>query len=75
MTLVTKYQISAINSYRKKCDKKYLGRMISCLDFFLSDEPLVCSEVVHNEGLMHNSGHYDILSTFCIPDFCKGFSI
>jgi hypothetical protein len=47
--------------------------MISCLDFFLSDEPLVRSEVVHNEGLMHNSGHYDILSTFCIPDFCKVF--
>jgi hypothetical protein len=27
MTLVTKYQISAINSYWEKCDKKYLGRM------------------------------------------------
>ena len=27
MTLVTKYQISAINSYREKCDKKYLGWM------------------------------------------------
>jgi hypothetical protein len=27
MTLVTKYQICAINSYREKCDKKYLGRM------------------------------------------------
>jgi hypothetical protein len=26
MMLVTKYQISAINSYRKKCDEKYLGR-------------------------------------------------
>ena len=26
MTLVTKYQISTINSYREKCDKKYLGR-------------------------------------------------
>jgi hypothetical protein len=26
MTLVTKYQISAINSYREKCDEKYLGR-------------------------------------------------
>jgi hypothetical protein len=26
MTLVTKYQISAINSYWKKCDEKYLGR-------------------------------------------------
>ena len=26
MTLVTKYQICAINSYREKCDKKYLGR-------------------------------------------------
>jgi hypothetical protein len=26
MTLVTKYQISAINSYWEKCDKKYLGR-------------------------------------------------
>jgi hypothetical protein len=25
-TLVTKYQISAINSYWEKCDKKYLGR-------------------------------------------------
>jgi hypothetical protein len=25
MTLVTKYQISAINSYWEKCDKKYLG--------------------------------------------------
>jgi hypothetical protein len=49
--------------------------MISCLDFFLSDEPLVCSEVVHNEGLMHNSGHYDILSTFCIPDFVRFFYI
>ena len=27
MTLVTKYQISAINSYWEKCDEKYLGRM------------------------------------------------
>jgi hypothetical protein len=26
MTLVTKYQISAINSYWEKCDQKYLGR-------------------------------------------------
>ena len=26
MTLVTKYQISAINSYWEKCDEKYLGR-------------------------------------------------
>ena len=26
MTLVTKYQISAINSYWEKCAKKYLGR-------------------------------------------------
>jgi hypothetical protein len=25
MTLVTKYQISAINSYWEKCDEKYLG--------------------------------------------------
>ena len=27
MKLVTKYQISAINSYGEKCDEKYLGRM------------------------------------------------
>jgi hypothetical protein len=27
MTLVTKYQISAVNSYWEKCDEKYLGRM------------------------------------------------
>ena len=27
MTFVTKYQISAINSYWEKCDEKYLGRM------------------------------------------------
>ena len=27
MMLVTKYQISAINSYWEKCDEKYLGRM------------------------------------------------
>jgi hypothetical protein len=26
MTLVTKYQISAINSYWEKCNEKYLGR-------------------------------------------------
>jgi hypothetical protein len=26
MTLVTKYQISAINSYWEKCDEKYLGQ-------------------------------------------------
>jgi hypothetical protein len=26
MALVTKYQISAINSYWEKCDEKYLGR-------------------------------------------------
>ena len=26
MTLVTKYQISAINSHWEKCDEKYLGR-------------------------------------------------
>ena len=26
MTLVTKYQISAINSYSEKCAEKYLGR-------------------------------------------------
>jgi hypothetical protein len=26
MTLVTKYQISAVNSYWEKCAKKYLGR-------------------------------------------------
>ena len=26
MMLVTKYQISAINSYREKCDEKYLRR-------------------------------------------------
>jgi hypothetical protein len=26
MTLVTKYQISAINSYWEKCDEKYFGR-------------------------------------------------
>jgi hypothetical protein len=26
MTLVTKYQISAINNYWEKCDEKYLGR-------------------------------------------------
>ena len=26
MKLVTKYEISAINSYWEKCDKKYLGR-------------------------------------------------
>jgi hypothetical protein len=26
MTLVTKYQISAVNSYWEKCDEKYLGR-------------------------------------------------
>ena len=26
MTLVTKYQITAINSYWEKCDEKYLGR-------------------------------------------------
>ena len=26
MTLVTKYQMSAINSYWEKCDEKYLGR-------------------------------------------------
>ena len=26
MTLVTKYQISAINSYQQKCDEKYLER-------------------------------------------------
>jgi hypothetical protein len=26
VTLVTKYQISAINSYWEKCDEKYLGR-------------------------------------------------
>jgi hypothetical protein len=26
MTLVTKHQISAINSYWEKCDEKYLGR-------------------------------------------------
>ena len=26
MTLVTKYQISAINCYWEKCDEKYLGR-------------------------------------------------
>ena len=25
MTLVTKYQISAINSYWEKCDEKYFG--------------------------------------------------
>jgi hypothetical protein len=34
MKLVTKYQISAINSCREKCDEKYLGRTegtISCL--------------------------------------------
>jgi hypothetical protein len=28
MMLVTKYQISAINSYREKCDEKYLGRTV-----------------------------------------------
>jgi hypothetical protein len=27
MTLVTKYQISAINNYWEKCDEKYLGQM------------------------------------------------
>jgi hypothetical protein len=27
MKLVTKYQISTINSYREKCAEKYLGRM------------------------------------------------
>ena len=27
MMLVTKYQISAINSYWEKCEEKYLGRM------------------------------------------------
>jgi hypothetical protein len=27
MMLVTKHQISAINSYWEKCDEKYLGRM------------------------------------------------
>ena len=26
MTLVTKYKISAFNSYLEKCDEKYLGR-------------------------------------------------
>ena len=26
MKLVTKYQITAINSYGEKCDEKYLGR-------------------------------------------------
>jgi hypothetical protein len=29
MMLVTKYQISAINSYWEKCDEKYLGRTVS----------------------------------------------
>ena len=28
MTLVTKYQISAINRYWEKCDEKYLGRTV-----------------------------------------------
>jgi hypothetical protein len=29
MTLVTKYQIYAINSYWEKCDEKYLGRKVT----------------------------------------------
>jgi hypothetical protein len=36
MTLVTKYQISAINSYWEICDEKYLGRTeghIMCMHF------------------------------------------
>ena len=32
MTLVTKYQIYAINSYWEKCDEKYLGRMEGQMD-------------------------------------------
>ena len=32
MTLVTKYQISAINSYWEKCDEKYLGRTEGRID-------------------------------------------
>jgi hypothetical protein len=32
MTLVTKYQISAINSYWEKCDEKYLGRTEGRMD-------------------------------------------
>ena len=32
MMLVTKYQISAINSYREKCDEKYLGRTDGRMD-------------------------------------------
>jgi hypothetical protein len=32
MKLVTKYQISAINSYWEKCDKKYLGRTLGRTD-------------------------------------------
>jgi hypothetical protein len=32
MTLVTKYQISAINSYWQKCDEKYIGRTEGQMD-------------------------------------------
>jgi hypothetical protein len=32
MKLVTKYQISAINSYWEKCDEKYLGRTEGQMD-------------------------------------------
>ena len=32
MMLVTKYQISAINSYWEKCNKKYLGQMDGRMD-------------------------------------------
>ena len=39
MTLVTKYQITAINSYWEKCDDKYLGRTEGRKDERRTDEP------------------------------------
>jgi hypothetical protein len=46
MMLVTKYQISAINSYWEKCDEKYLGREFLTITVHVYTQSYSCSTIL-----------------------------
>ena len=76
MKLVTKYQISAINSYREKCDEKYLGRTE-----VKQYTPLpLCPEIAlkyffekmwfYMKYIVKNRGWRILVSMYCTSYFC-----
>jgi hypothetical protein len=50
MKLVTKYQIPAINSYREKCDEKYLGRTEGWKDLFTDNAKIIIPPLPEGGG-------------------------